>query len=97
MTQEQIKLNAAMGVVGDSLLHGWTPNAYVEYVKAILPDDYSVEWNGKGVSCVSKIGLDDEDWEYLSQAIKQRIGDKFQEIYHNTNFDHKDFIIYIKQ
>lgn len=94
---EDKKLKAAIDVVSDSLLHGWTPNAYAEYVKAILPDDYEVKWDGKGVRCISKVGLDNESFGYLLKAIKQRVGDKFQEVYHNTCTSHKDFIIYIKK
>lgn len=39
---------------------------------------------------------DDEAFERFFKSIKQKFGDKFQEVYHNTCFCHVDFTIYLK-
>lgn len=42
---------------------------------------------------------DDEDgasFDRFFKSVKQRFGDRFQEIYHNTCFCHVDFTIYLK-
>lgn len=39
---------------------------------------------------------DDEHWGYIIGAIKQHFGERFQEVFHNVCFLHKDFTIYLK-
>lgn len=95
---EDKKLKAALDVVSESVLNGWKPESYIKWLKLIMPEHYKIEWNGKGVHCKSSIGIsDEEEWEYLMGAFKRRIDANFQEVYHNTSYNHKDFIIYIKQ
>jgi hypothetical protein len=99
MTTQQQKLDAALSVVADSILHGWTVNAKVDYIRQILPDHYGVkESKQKGnVHCTSLVGItDNEDWFYFLAAIRQRFSD-FLEVDHNTCHNHVDFTIYFKE
>ena len=73
-------------------------------VESILPDHYRViESSTKGsLHCVSPVGIfknvdaeDDEKWAVYFKAIKSHFGLRFQEIFHNVNFCHKDFTIYL--
>jgi ascorbate-specific PTS system EIIC-type component UlaA len=43
MTTEKQKLDAALDVVADSVLHGWTIESKIKYVTQILPDHYEVK------------------------------------------------------
>lgn len=83
-------------------------NDDIVFVKRLLPSHYSVtESNKKGsIHCKSSIGIrlslssdkeDDEMWSYIVRAIKQKFGERFSEIFHNTCFCHVDFTIYLKQ
>lgn len=98
MNKENEKLNAALGVVSDSVLHGWTIEAKIKYVRGILtPFYYSVnEGNKKGsLHCKSGTGIEDEEtWKYLTSAIKSRFNGEAIEFYHNTNHNHTDFTIF---
>lgn len=82
-------------------------NEDINYVKDILPKHYIVEESKKkgSVHCISEIGIemrkgtdheDEEHFEYIFQAIKNHFGIRFQEIFHNVCFLHKDFTIYLK-
>jgi hypothetical protein len=99
MIQGNDKLKAALDVVADSILHGWTIEAKIDYISAVLPESYEVkESKQKGnVHCKSRIGIDDEDrWDDFMSALKQRFTD-FSEVYHNTCSDHVDFTVYFKK
>jgi hypothetical protein len=82
----------------------------IEFVKKILPDSYTVKESNKpgSIHCVSKTGIinknilfddveDEDHWEYIFKAIKQHFGERFQEVYHNVCFLHKNFTIYLKK
>jgi hypothetical protein len=99
MSTQQQKLDAALDVVADSVLHGWTIESKIKYVAQILPDHYEVkESKQKGnVHCKSSIGIDDdEQWGYFISALNNRFGDNFSEVFHNTCTNHVDFTIYLK-
>jgi hypothetical protein len=99
MITDQQKLEAATKSISNSILHGWTIDAKVSYIRQLLPDHYEVkESKEKGnVHCKSSIGIDDdEQWSYLMQAIKQRFDD-FVELFHNTCYNHTDFTLYFKK
>ena len=96
MITEKQKLDAAKEVVANSLLHGWTLEAKLDYVRQVLPDHYEVKESKQqgNVHCKSVLGIDDsEQWSYFMSALKQRFTD-FAEVFHNTNYHHKDFTIY---
>lgn len=98
MNTEKKKLDTAMNVVANSIMHGWTADAKISYVTQILPNHYIVtESIKKGdINCKSKIGIDDdEQWEYFIKAIKHRFKD-FSEIFHNVCTNHIDFTIHFK-
>lgn len=78
----------------------------IEFVKSILPSHYDVKESKRpgSIHCVSKIGIrhkidadDDEHWEYIVAAIKNKFGFRFLEIDHNTNFCHVNFTIYLRK
>jgi hypothetical protein len=99
MATAQEKLQAAERVVADSLLHGWTIQAKIDYIRTWLPHHYEVkESTHKGsVHCKSRDGITDEEiWDYFIAAIKQRFGDLFLEIDHNTCYNHVDFTVYFR-
>lgn len=39
---------------------------------------------------------DSENWELFVKYVKEHFGKRFMEIYHNTCFLHKDFVIYFR-
>jgi hypothetical protein len=98
MATQQEKLEAAKRVVSNSILHGWTIKARIDYIRQILPDHYEVkESKQKGnVHCKSSIGIkDDEDWGYIMHSLRQRFDD-FSEVFHNTCYNHVDFTVYFR-
>lgn len=71
----------------------------VEKVKLILPTHYRCEDIGNGIHCASLTGIDEKQknlWEYVITNIEHIFGNRFQEIDHETNFNHKRFVIYLK-
>lgn len=77
----------------------------INYVKSVLPEHYLVQESKKqgSIHCKSAIGIrhkvdadDDEHWLYILRAIQNHFGNRFQEVYHNVNFCHTDFTIYLK-
>lgn len=71
----------------------------VEKVKLILPVHYRCEDIGTGVHCTSLTGVDEgqeKQWEYVMSNIKHIFGNRFQEVYHETYYNHKRFVIYLK-
>lgn len=71
----------------------------VEKVKLILPVHYRCEAIGNGVHCTSLTGIDEQQqklWEYVMSSIRHIFGDRFQEIHHETCYNHKRFIIFLK-
>lgn len=98
MTTEQRKLEAAKSVVANSILHGWTMDAKIDYIRQLLPDHYEVKENKQkgNVHCKSLVGIDDDErWDYFMSALKNRFKD-FSEVYHNTCYNHVDFTIYFR-
>jgi hypothetical protein len=96
MTTEQQKIEAAKSVVANSILHGWTIEAKIDYVRQILPNHYLVkESKQKGnVVCLSATGINDnERWNYILSALKQRFPD-FSEVYHHICYEHTHFTVY---
>jgi hypothetical protein len=79
----------------------------IDFLKKILPSHYVVQESNKrgSVHCKSKVGIrlypsdqeDEEMWGYITKAIKQHFGDRFQEVFHNTCFCHVDFTVYLKK
>lgn len=74
-----------------------------EFMKSILPSHYTCEPRDNGVHCYSEIGIqkgkdaeDDEHWEYIMKAIRQKFSDRFMEVYHKTCTNHVKFTVYIK-
>jgi hypothetical protein len=100
---EQEKLNAALNVVADSVLHGWTIESKIKYIKNILPDSYEVKESKQpgNVHCKSATGFiiedeDDEQWSYFMSCLRSRFEGEFLEVNHNTCHNHVDFTIYFK-
>lgn len=75
------------------------------FMKSILPSHYTVKNTVKnnGVRCISPVGIgvdgsddDPEHWGYIMKAVRKEFGSRFMEVYHNTNYCHVDFIVYLK-
>jgi hypothetical protein len=101
MNTQQQKLDAALNVVADSVIHGWTIESKIKYVTQILPDHYEVkESKQKGnVHCKSSTGIDENDeerWGYFMDSLRTRFKGEFLEVFHNTCTNHVDFTIYFK-
>jgi hypothetical protein len=97
-TQKE-KLAAALSVVSNSILNGWTTEAKVDYVRQILPSSYEVKESKQAgsVHCKSATGIeDDEQWSYFMSALKERFTD-FSEVFHNTCHNHVDFTVYFRK
>ncbi len=70
------------------------------YMKNLLPSHYTCEPRDNGVHCYSPIGIDEEDkeqWPYTLKAIKQKFGERFMEVYHQTYTNHIKFTVYLKK
>jgi hypothetical protein len=98
MNTEKQKLEAAKSVVANSILHGWTIEAKINYIRQILPNHYLIkESKQKGnVVCLSGTGINDEEqWGYFMSALKQRFSD-FSEVYHHICYEHTHFTVYFR-
>lgn len=77
-----------------------------EFMEKILPEHYTITAREKYVQCTSPTGIrknifgydeeDDEHWDFILNAIRQKYGARFQEVYHNTCTYHVNFSVYIK-
>lgn len=72
----------------------------MEWVKEILPASYVVSESVKlgSIHCVSPTGIPDGSrWgSDIFPVIQAHFGERFQEVYHNTCYNHVDFTIYLK-
>lgn len=71
----------------------------IDYVKSLLPSSYEVkESKTKGsIHCRSNNGLPSEsEWEKFFILLKKRFTGRFQEVFHNTCYNHVDFTIYLR-
>jgi hypothetical protein len=71
-------------------------------IKMMLPDHYKVQEigttkGGSGLRCISTKGMDEETFDRFFDEVKNWLGKSFQEVYHATNYMHKDFTVYYKQ
>jgi len=78
----------------------------IKFIKEILPSHYEVKESKEtgNIHCKSKIGIrhkidadDDEHWDYIVKAMEQYFDGRLSEIFHNTNFCHVDFTIYLRE
>ena len=78
----------------------------VAFMKRILPDHYDCQPRKQGVHCYSSIGIQDtfpadsggdDHWDLIEAAIKQKFGDRFMEIFFQTNTRYKKFTVYIRE
>ena len=69
-----------------------------KFIKSILPSHYICEPREDGVHCMSDKGIsDNEQWEYVFKAIKQRFKSRFMEVYHQTCTSHVSFTVYLRK
>ena len=69
-----------------------------EYLKKLLPSHYTCECRDNGVHCYSDKGInDDEQWDYILQAIKKKFNDRLTEVYHQTCTNHVKFTVFLKK
>jgi hypothetical protein len=69
------------------------------FLKTLLPNHYTCESRDNGIHCYSPIGIDDNDsehWFYILEAIKQKFGDRFMEIFHQTCTNNLKFTVYLR-
>jgi len=72
-----------------------------KWMKNLLPDDYTCEPRENGVHCHSQEGIADDKglcdhFDLICKAIEQKFGDRFMEIFHQTNTYHRRFTVYIR-
>jgi predicted metal-dependent hydrolase len=65
-------------------------------IKMMLPKHYQVTEFYGGVRCKSPEGMDEREWENFFIKVKRWLGKHFQEVFHNVNYRHTDFIIHYK-
>lgn len=73
-----------------------------KWMKKLLPEDYTCEPRENGVHCYSNKGIADDKgycdhWDLIVKAIKQKFGDRFMEIFHQTCTYHTKFTVYINK
>ncbi len=71
-----------------------------EWLRELLPEHYVCQVRTNGVHCYSSEGIcddcgKDDHWELIWKAIKQKFGDRFMEIFHQTCTNHKKFTVYL--
>ena len=81
----------------------------LEFMQRILPKDYICEPRQGGIHCHSETGIQDtfsvkeidkgnnDHWNLIELAIKQKFGDRFMEIYFQTSTRCKKFTVYIRK
>ena len=79
----------------------------VEFMQDIMGENYTCEHRANGVHCHSQIGIKDtfskeeikrgenDHWDIIERAIKQKFGDRFMEIFFQTNTRCKKFTVYL--
>jgi hypothetical protein len=71
-----------------------------QWMKNLLPDHYTCEPRENGVHCHSPIGIDENDpeqWDFTFKAIKQKFGERFMEVFHQTCTNHVKFTVYLQK
>jgi hypothetical protein len=71
-----------------------------KWMKNLLPSHYTCEPRENGVHCHSPIGIDENDpeqWDYTFKAIKQKFGERFMEVFHQTCTNHVKFTVYLRK
>lgn len=71
----------------------------LQFMQDLLPDHYTCEPRENGIHCYSPKGIDENDpeqWEFTFMAIKQFLGKRFLELYHQTCTNHVKFTVFIK-
>ena len=72
-------------------------NDDLKLVRFLLPGYECTETKIGDIRCVSKRGfLSEKSWEKFFNNIKIWFGERFKEVYHEVNYNHKDFHIYYK-
>lgn len=65
-------------------------------VRRILPKHYICSEVSGGVHCYSDEGIaDDEQWRYTVKAFKQNFTERFLEVFHQINYNHKKFTVFL--
>jgi hypothetical protein len=74
-----------------------------DFFRKVMPNYFvvnKVSFIGKPETfrCRSNVGIDDNDeqWEFLMKAFRQRWGERFIEVNHTVCNNHTDFTIYLK-
>lgn len=68
----------------------------VNFLKTLLGSNYRIEKRPNGYHLSSKTGIDDEHkWNDIVRVIKSHFKNRFSEIFHQTNFNHQEFTIYL--
>lgn len=65
-------------------------------IKNFLSRSYSCRKVPGGVECFSAYGIGDKRFDKFHEDVKQAFGDRFSEIYHEVNYRHKKFMVFLK-
>ena len=98
MTEEQI-INKNIELVKQLKKRNGKILDAVEFMRRVLPSHYTCEPRTNGVHCHSPIGINENDpehWEYVYLAIKQKFGEDFMEVFHQTCTNHVKFTVFIR-
>lgn len=71
----------------------------LQAVEKILPKHYETWHTDGAIRCISQNGITEvgDTWESMvMQRLKEHFQDRFKEVYHSTNTNHRDFTIYFK-
>lgn len=64
------------------------------FVRNLLPSSYKITNTRNGIRCQSNKGIA-EGWNMVFDALKNHFGMRFMEVYHITNYNHVDFIVFL--
>jgi len=73
---------------------GIRKSPYINRVREKDNDNGGLSYKYKDITVTD--AEDEEHWQFIFEAIKQRFSERFQEVYHNTCFCHVNFTIYLK-
>lgn len=74
----------------------------LDFLRLLLPPSYIITQSDRlYFRCISPTGIDDGNgdilWTRIFQRIKEHFKERFLEVYHNTCYNHVDFVIYLKK
>jgi hypothetical protein len=71
----------------------------IRFIGGLLPQHYEVKEDkdhSSSFRCTSTMGLTEIAWERFTNKCREYFGKRLLEFYHQVNYMHKDFTVYLK-